>query len=301
MTEQLDPEAAAFLDRLRAAGAPLPHEGTVQQARDGHNASAATFAGPGEAVADVRDELVAGVPVRIYRPDGAAGVTVFAHGGGWAVGSRETYDTLCRALANRSGSTLVSVDYTLAPDAQHPVQLEQVAAVLDWVRSPAGPAPGEPVAVAGDSAGGFLVAWAAYEEARAGRPVVGQAVIYPAFDPALITDSAQSFSRGHYLETETMHWYWDLYAPRGVELLADADLGAVASLVAPALVLTAGFDPLRDDGRRYVEALQQAGVEAELLEFPGQIHGFVRFTALLPQATEALDQVGSWLRGRLDA
>jgi acetyl esterase len=306
MTQQLDPEAAAFLERLRASGAPMPHEGTVQQARDGHDATAATLAGPGEPMAHVRDELVAGVPVRIYRPDGARGVTVYAHGGGWAVGSRETYDTLCRALANRSGSTVVSVDYTLAPDVQHPVQLEQVAAVLDWVRTDAGPAPGEPVAVAGDSAGGFLAAWAAFEEARAGRPLAAQAVIYPALDPALTTESAQSFARGHYLETETMHWYWDLYAPYdsdgdGVELLTDADLGAVASTLAPALVVTAGFDPLRDDGRRYVEALQQAGVDADLLEFSGQIHGFVRFTAVLPQATEALEQVGGWLRERLSA
>ena len=108
----------------------------------------------------------------------------------------------------------------------------------------------------------------------------------------------QSFAEGHYLETETMHWYWDLYAPgQGVDLLADADLGA--SPLAPALVLTAGFDPLRDDGRRYVDALEQAGVEAELLEFPGQIHGFVRFTAVMPQALEALERVGTWLRERL--
>ena len=306
MTEQLDPEAAAFLERLRVAGGAPPHQGTVQQARDGHNATAANLAGPGEPVSEVRDELIAGVPVRIYRPEGARGVTVYAHGGGWAVGSVQTYDTLCRALANRSGSTVVSVDYTLAPDVQHPVQLEQVASVLDWVRTDAGPAPGEPIAVAGDSAGGFLAAWAAYEEARAGRRLAAQAVIYPALDPALTTDSAQAFARGHYLETETMHWYWDLYAPHdsgrdGVELLADADLGALASTLAPALVLTAGFDPLRDDGRRYVDALQQAGVEADLLEFPGQIHGFARFTAVLPQALEALDQVGAWLRTRLSA
>jgi acetyl esterase len=304
MTEQLDPDAAAFLERLRAAGGPMPHQGTVQQARDGHNATAAALAGPGEPVSQVRDELVAGVPVRVYRPEGARGVTVYAHGGGWAVGSVQTYDTLCRALANRSGSTVVSVDYTLAPDVQHPVQLEQVVAVLDWARSPAGPAPDEPIAVAGDSAGGFLAAWAAYEEAQAGRAIAAQAVLYPALDPALTTDSAQQFARGHYLETETMHWYWDLYAPHdsgqdGVNLLADADLGALASTLAPALVLTAGFDPLRDDGRRYVDALQQAGVEADLLEFAGQIHGFVRFTAVLPQATEALESVGSWLRERL--
>jgi acetyl esterase len=297
---RLDPEAEAFLDRLRAAGAPEPHEGTVEQARQAHVSTAVALAGPGEPVAEVWDASVpdtatGDVPVRVYRPAGAHGVTVYAHGGGWVVGTVDTYDTLCRALANRSGSTVVSVDYTLAPDAQHPVQLDQVQSVLAWARSTDGPAPAEPVAVAGDSAGGFLAAWAAYEDARTGNRLAAQVEIYPALDPALTTESAQAFARGHYLETMTMHWYWDLYAPDNVDLLADADLGSVA----PALVLTAGFDPLRDDGRRYVEALQQAGADADLLEYPGQIHGFVRFTALLPQATDALDRVGSFLRERL--
>jgi acetyl esterase len=304
MPAELDPEAAAFLERLRAMGAPLPHQGTVQQARDAHLASAATVAGPGESVASVSDLLVAGVPVRIYAPEGARGTVVYAHGGGWATGTVDTYDTLCRALANRAGATVVSVDYTLAPDAQHPVQLQQVVSVLDWARSPAGPAPDEPLAVAGDSAGGFLAAWAAIEEARAGRPLAAQVEIYPALDPALTTDSAQALARGHYLETETMRWFWDLYAPYDsekdlIEPLDDADLGAHAATLAPALVVTAGFDPLRDDGRRYVDALQQADVDAELIEFEGQIHGFVRFTAVLPQALQALDQVGAWLQERL--
>lgn len=304
MAQELDPEAAAFLERLRATGAPLPHQGTVQQARDAHVASAAALAGPGEPVAEVRDARVSDVPVRIYAPEGARGVVVYAHGGGWATGTLETYDVLCRALANRAAARVVSVDYTLAPDVQHPVQLQQVVAVLDWARGPAGPAPSEPLAVAGDSAGGFLAAWAAFEEAQAGRTLAAQVAIYPALDPALTTESAQAFARGHYLETETMRWYWDLYAPYdseqgGIELLADADLGAHASTLAPALVVTAGFDPLRDDGRRYVDALQQAGVEADLVEFEGQIHGFVRFTAVVPQAVQALDQVGAWLRERL--
>ncbi len=294
-TTPLDPEAADFLEQLRAAGAPQPHEGTVEQAREAHVASAAKLAGPGEAVAEVWDQRVTDVPVRVYRPEGARGTVLYAHGGGWAVGTVDTYDTLCRALANRAGATVVSVDYTLAPDVQHPVQLEQVTGVLDWVRSAAGPAPGEPIAVAGDSAGGFLAAWAALEEARAGRPLAAQAVVYPALDPALATESAQSFAEGHYLETATMHWYWDLYAPDGVELIADADLAGVA----PALVLTAGFDPLRDDGRRYVQALESAGVEAHLLEYPGQIHGFVRFTAVIPQAFDALERVGQFLATQL--
>jgi acetyl esterase len=294
---ELDPEAKSFLDRLRAAGAPLPHEGTVEQARSGHVATAATLAGPGEPVGEVRDGAVGVVPIRIYRPDGARGVTVFAHGGGWAVGTLDTYDTLCRALANRSRSTVVSVGYTLAPDAQHPVQISQLLAVLAWARGGDGPAPGEPVAVAGDSAGGFLAGWAAHDQARAGEVLAAQVAIYPAFDPDLSTESASAFSRGYYLETETMRWYWDLYAPTGVDLLPDTDLRGVA----PALVVTAGFDPLRDDGRRYAAALQRADVEAELLEYPGQIHGFVRMTALLPQASNALVRIGGFLAERLAA
>lgn len=300
MTTRMDDEAAGFLEQMKAAGASLPHEGTVEQAREGHVNSAPLLAGPGEPVAEVHDAVVPDavvgeVPVRIYRPDDARGVTVYAHGGGWAVGTLDTFDTLCRALANRSSSTVVSVDYTLAPDVQHPVQLAQVRAVLAWARSDDGPSPGDAVAVAGDSAGGFLAAWAAHDDAAEGRPVAAQVAFYPAFDPALGTESAQAFARGYYLETATMHWYWDLYAPQGVDLLADADLTGAP----PALVVTAGFDPLRDDGRRYVEALEQAGVEADLIEYPGQIHGFVRMTALMPQALNALERVGGWLKARL--
>jgi acetyl esterase len=290
----LDPEAENFLALARQAGAPLPHEVGVEQARAGHVASAATLAGPGEPVADVRDSVVAGVDARVYRPDGAHGVVVYAHGGGWATGTLDTYDTLCRALANRARATVVSVGYTLAPDAQHPVQLEQVQAVLAWALSGDGPAPGESVVVAGDSAGAFLAGWAA--AAEKGR-LVGQVAIYPAFDPAMESASAAENAVGYYLERATMRWYWDLYAPGGVEVLPSTDLTGLP----PALVVTAGFDPLRDDGRAYADALEQAGVEVVRLEYPGQIHGFVRMTALMPQALDALDRIGVWLQARFGA
>ena len=187
----LDPEAAAFLERAKRAGAPLPHEVGVERARAAHEASAPTMAGPGEAVDDVSDAVVGGgsgaeVDVRIYRPADAHGVVVYAHGGGWATGTLDTYDTLCRALANRARATVVSVGYTLAPDAVHPVQLDQVRAVLDWSLGADGPAPGKPVVVAGDSAGGFLAGWAAAAEKDR---LAGQVAIYPAFDPAMGTGS----------------------------------------------------------------------------------------------------------------
>lgn len=287
----LDPEADAFLARARAAGAPLPHEVGVEQARAGHEASAAIVAGPGEPVTDVRDMTVAGVDVRIYRAEGAHGVVVYAHGGGWATGTLDTYDTLCRALANRARATVVSVGYTLAPDAQHPVQLEQLQGVLAWALGGDGPSPGEPVVVGGDSAGGFLAGWAA--AAEKGR-LAGQVAIYPAFAPSMETASAADNASGYYLERATMRWYWDLYAPDGVEVLPATDLTGLP----PALVLTAGFDPLRDDGRAYADALEQAGVDVVRLEYPGQIHGFVRMTALMPQALDALERIGVWLQAR---
>jgi acetyl esterase len=294
----LDPEAAAFLERAKQAGAPLPHEVGVEQARAGHEASAPTMAGPGEPVDDVSDAVVgdaaAGVDVRIYRPVDARGVVVYAHGGGWATGTLDTYDTLCRALANRARATVVSVGYTLAPDAVHPAQLDQVLAVLDWSFGADGPAPGEPVVVAGDSAGGFLGGWvAAAEKDR----LAGQVTIYPAFDPSMETGSAEQNASGYYLERTTMRWYWDLYAPEGVSVLSAADLPGLP----PALVVTAGFDPLRDDGRAYADALERSGVEVVRIEYPGQIHGFVRMTALMPQALDALDRIGVWLQARFRA
>ena len=279
----LDPDAAAFL--ARTEGGPRLEEGTPEQARAAHTASAPALAGAGPELEAVVDEQVAGVPVRRFVPAGAHGTTVYAHGGGWVVGTLDSYDTLCRELAAASSSTVVSVGYDLAPEARHPRQVEQVRAVVRALASSG------PLAVAGDSAGGYLVALAALDDEV---ELAAQALIYPVVSPALDTPSAAENAHGRYLETASMSWYWEhfLGGRPATPLIARAGLP-------PAYVLTAGFDPLRDEGRAYADALEQAGVPVEWVEHAGQIHGFVRMTAVMGAARPALAELGAFLRARL--
>lgn len=278
----MDPDAAALLDRI--AGAPRLEDGTPEQARAAHVASAPALSGAGPALEAVSDEQVAGVPVRRYAPAGAQGTTVYVHGGGWVVGTLDSYDTLCRELAAAAGCTVLSVDYDLAPEARHPRQLEQVLAVVRAALGTAGP-----VAVAGDSAGGYLAALVAQSE-----PVVAQALVYPAVSPAMDLPSAVENARGRYLETTAMRWYWQHFLGDGPATPLDARPG-----MPPAYVLTAGFDPLRDEGRAHADALEAAGVPVTRAEHPGQIHGFVRMTGVMSAARPALREIGAFLRVHL--
>jgi acetyl esterase len=233
---------------------------------------------------------VEGVPVRRYVPLGTVvGTTVYVHGGGWVVGTLDTYDTLCRELAVASGSTVVSVGYDLAPEARPPRQAEQVRAVARAVLQEGGP-----VALAGDSAGGYLAALTAHQLTADDRVPVGLAMIYPVVSPALDTESAVDFATGYYLETEGMRWYWSQYVGDGetTPLIARAGMP-------PTYVLTAELDPLRDEGRAYADALEAQGVPVVRDERAGQVHGFVRFTAVIGEARRAIGDVGAFLRGLL--
>ncbi len=308
----LDPDAAAFLEQVRSAGAPAVQDGTPEDARAAHLASAGRVAGPGEHVEQVSEGTADGVPVRLFVPAGARGVTVYLHGGGWVVGTLDTYDTLCRAVANRSQTTVVAVGYDLAPEAQHPAQLQQVARVLEWVRREI--TADEPLLLAGDSAGGYLAALAAGAAAQQGVPVAGIALVYPVVAPPPpdgtaaggtggaggaggtggtggTVGSMQQFASGHYLDADAMRWYWQAYAPDGAPAAYDQELAALP----PALVITAGHDVLRDEGAELARRLVAAGVEVEQHEFAGQIHGFMRLTALVAQAQDVLDLVGGFL------
>ncbi len=287
----LDPDAEAYLARLREAGAPPLEDGTPEQARAAHVASAAALSGPGEPVEEVRDERVGGVPVRTYVPSGARGTVVWSHGGGWVVGTLDTYDATCRALARAAGATVVAVDYDLAPGARHPRQAQQVGAVLDAL-------PDGPVALAGDSAGGHLSVLAA---TAAGRPLAALALVYPVVRPHLDTPSAREHATGKALTTAGMRWYWSHYAgdaggpaDPGLDLLA-RDLAGLP----PTLVLTAGHDPLRDEGLALADALEAAGVPVARSSYDGQVHGFFRLGAVIAQAAPARQEVGAFLRAAL--
>ena len=262
------------------------------------------------------------IPVRIYRqygsglgsgPDGRISLPaiVYFHGGGWVVGDLESHDASCRMLAAVSHCLVVAVDYRLAPEHPYPAAVEDALAAYRWVHQnhqELGTAPGQ-VGVMGDSAGGNLAAVVAQEH-RVGSgaaapdvpPPVAQGLVYPALDARLDSPSMRSMGSGLFLTRTNMEFYRRQYLPRRSDWEAvrvSPLLAEEVSGLAPALIVTAGFDPLRDDGSRYAEKLRAAGVEVEYRCYDDQIHGFMGMGILadsLALATEVCDAMGRMMR-----
>jgi acetyl esterase len=245
---------------------------------------------------------------RVYAPESApasnAPGLVFFHGGGWVLGSIESYDRLCRALAQRAAVRVVSVDYRLAPEHPFPAATEDAVATTRWVLDHA-LALGldvSRVAVGGDSAGGNLAALVSLALRDAERRPAFQLLIYPATDLTRTSPSHAMFQEGYFLDHAAMDWYLGHYLrdpadaknPLASPLRVD-DLSGLP----PALVLTAGFDPLRDEGIAYAERMRAAGVEVELASFPGQMHGFLFLGAAVRDAVRAIDLASGSLRKAL--
>jgi acetyl esterase len=296
----LDPGIQKVLDAMNALEGPPAHEVPIEQARAGHEQETAHLSGLGEDVGEVRDVEVAGtigpIPLRIYRPlEPAGGVVAYFHGGGWAVGSVDSFDTVCRALANASGAIVASVGYRLAPEHPFPTALEECVAAT---RALAERHREAPVAVAGDSAGGNLAIGVAR---RLRDQVCAQALVYPVCDAGLNTPSYRDFKERYGLTAEGMRRYWNLYLdgadgfqPDTSPLRAD-DLAGLP----PTFVLTSEFDVLRDEGEALVEQLRAAGVDVTHRRYDGTIHGFWRWMKATPRTREAIDEVGAALRGNL--
>jgi acetyl esterase len=293
----LTPEIQAILDEMNAAPGPPPHEIPVDQARINHATEAARLCGEGEPVAEVRDHRVGDVLVRTFRPEGEGPlpVVVYLHGGGWMMGTLDTYDALLRALANASGAIVAGVEYRLAPEHRFPAALDDTLAAIRWAAASLG----SPIALIGDSAGGNLAAVAALR-LRGELPIAFQALIYPVIDANFETASYREFSVGHGLSSASMQRFWRLYLDGADPTDPDASpLRSDLAGVAPAYVLTAEEDVLRDEGEAYAAALRAAGVPTELVCWPGTIHGFFRWLAVTPAAREAIDAVGARLRKAL--
>jgi acetyl esterase len=307
----LHPQAQAFIDLLVQRGIPPTHTLTPADARKFYRERrAVTQPDPGE-VAEVRELQADGaqgpIPLRLYRPLGAAAsavlpVLVYYHGGGWTIGDLDTHDTLCRELCNGSGCAVVAVDYRMGPEHRFPAAVDDVLAATRWVRREAAAlgVDAARLAVGGDSAGGNLAAVVAIAARDAGDlPIAYQLLIYPATDMRCVHPSHVSNGQGYVLTADTIRYFHDHYitdAAQDNDWRASPLLREDLAGLPPALVLTAGYDPLRDEGLDYARALTAAGNRASYVCFERQIHGFITMGRLLDEANTAVALCAAELR-----
>jgi len=254
------------------------------------------------------DITVDDVRVRIYRPDGTNDaieplpVMLFLHGGGWVGGDLETNDDACRRLAVLTPCVVISVDYSLAPEARYPVALDEGWTVLRWILREVESWGGDSnrLAIGGSSAGGNLAASIVRRAREEGVRVLAQLLFYPVLDASGATSSYSDFAEGYVLTANQLRFFWRSYL--GEQDVADRDdvsPGVSADLAGlPATyIVTAEYDPLRDEGEAYGAALNDAGISTVVRRFSGQIHGFVSFTALTSDAPLAVEEAATWLAG----
>ncbi len=294
----LHPQARAAIGTQPKA--PLTRQ-TLAEARQSMIDAVGTEVGDVPPVAVEIDVDAASVPCRLYDPRERPGapVVVFAHGGGWTMGSVATHEGVCRELARASGCAVLSVDYRLAPEHPYPAALEDIEQAVAWLRR-AGGAMGLDVtrlAIAGDSAGGHLAAVAARRARDNGTPYAFQVLVYPVIDPAMNYPDLDEYG----LDRHQMRFFWDAFAPPGVDR-AHPDLAPLRADLAglpPALVITAEYDVLREEGEAYAAALAAAGVPTVAVRYLGVNHGFFRKLALFDAAATAVGQVAAALRAAL--
>src|SRR5215468_2933063 len=299
----LDPQAKALIDAMP----PLPDFSNVDLAGI-RAAMAAAPVAEGEPVARVENRALPGpagqIPVRVYTPKGSGPFPglVFFHGGGFVLGNLDTHDGLCRGLANAGGCTVISVDYRLAPEHPYPAAPEDCYAAAQWVAKN-GAELGVDVsrlAVGGDSAGGNLTAVTALLARDRGGPALRfQLMIYPVTNCAFDSPSYRENGEGYFLTIGMMRWFWQMYLTRpeqGAEAYASPLRAADVANLPPGLCITAGYDPLRDEGEAYAARLREAGVDVPTSRYPSMFHGFLSVGAQLDRAREALAEIGASLR-----
>ncbi|WP_224769357.1 alpha/beta hydrolase [Nocardioides ochotonae] len=301
---RLDPEIAALLAFMESTGTPPMHTGTPAQARAAFRTLTVDMRDASllPEVAEVSETTVPGGdgerPARLYRPrprsEGPLPTVVLFHGGGWVIGDLDTHDLMARTLATACDAVVLSVDYRLAPEHPFPAAVEDAVAAARWAAAHLGDLGGdERLGLAGDSAGGNLAAVAAQALRDDAVPVAAQLLLYPATDLVGETASRTENAEGYFLDRDTMLWFAQQYVGAlPPDRLTDPRLsplhGELGGL-APAVVAVAQFDPLRDEGTAYAEALRAAGVPVRLASYDGLIHGFVdmgRFSAAARTAVE---------------
>lgn len=306
----LDPQAQALLDQIAAAPGPKLHS---LEPADARRLTAGMFKVPperAEKVARVEDRTIPGpageIPIRVYTPEGAGPfpVLVFFHGGGWVICNLDTHDGICRALTNKARCVTVSIDYRLAPEHKFPAGVEDCFAATKWVAAHAKElnADANRLAVGGDSAGGNLSAVISQLARDGGGPKIAfQLLIYPATEAELDTYSHKTFTN-YFLTKDDVIYFWKHYlrsaADRKDPRVAPA-LAKSFKALPPALIITAEFDPLRDEGEAYGETLRKAGVPVTVTRYEGMIHGFVSMYEVLDKGKLAIEESAEALRKAL--
>ena len=301
----LDHDAEILIKMIQEANRPTFESVGAVAARDLYMAGRKALSPDPMPIAETRDVAIPGsggpIPARLYRSakNGTLPVLVFLHGGGWVVGNIDSHEAMCRHLANRAECAVLSVDYRMGPEHKFPAAVEDCFAATAWTADNAaalGVDPGR-LAVGGDSAGGNLAAAVSLLARDKGAPRIScQILIYPATDAAMRHDSVARYAEGYVLTRATMRWFYEQYlrtpddaADWRVSPLLAPDL----SRLPPAYVLTAGYDPLCDEGDAYAARLAAAGVPVTHRRFPGQVHGFVTNGRVIRAAETALDEVAA--------
>lgn len=311
----LDPQARALIDLMIERGVPPTHTLTPAQARRLYRERRGFTQPEPPAVGAVRELSVAGgagpIAARLYTPAAAASspapVLAYFHGGGWTIGDLDTHDVLCRQLCLASGAAVLSVDYRLGPEQRFPAAFDDCLAATRWLQRE-GAALGvdaRRLAIGGDSAGGNLAAAVAIALRDGGDVAPAfQLLIYPATDMRALAPSHTVNGQGYMLTADSIAYYRGHYITDPADWAdwrASPLLAADLSRLPPALVLTAGYDPLRDEGRQYADALSAAGNRVQYVCFERQIHGFITMGRLLDEANTAVDLCAGMLRRALAA
>ncbi|MBU8906251.1 alpha/beta hydrolase [Desertibacillus haloalkaliphilus] len=306
----LQPQVKKLVDQINAATADGPGipDMSVEENREGLIGFYADIIGERQEVAKVENVKIPvdgdEIGLRLYTPEGNGPfpVLVYYHGGGWVLGDLEVVDPLMRSLANSTECLVVSVDYRLAPENKFPIPVEDCYAATKWVAENISNFNGDPekIAVSGDSAGGNLAAVVPLMAKDRGGPKISyQILLYPGTDFAFDTKSFEENGEGYYLETSAMHWFADQYfstEDEKVHPYAAPIRAKDLSGLPPALVFTAEYDVLRDEGENYAKRLQEAGVPVEVKRYDGQIHGFFWMPVLMDDAHDALQRISDTLK-----
>src|SRR5207245_5987799 len=310
----LDPQARAVLELIIKSGRPPYHQLSPKEARQLFRETRPASTPVPPEIGVVRNVLAEGrhaaIPLRVYRPAGVAATAllpglVYFHGGGWVIGDLETHDVLCRQLTAGAGITVVSVDYRLAPEHKFPAALDDAWEATRWVNASAAELgiDASRLAVGGDSAGGNLAAVVALMARDAGSPAVTfQVLLYPVTDLGAETRSYTDFADGYMLTRDSMRWFVAQYLDskdQAADWRASPLRAATLAGLPPALIVTAGFDPLRDEGRAYARRLRDAGVRVDYACYGGMLHGFVGMGRLLDSGNRAVSHIAASLREAL--